>query len=346
MMLRGVHRAFRRTGADDGVQFVNEQNDVFRAADFVHDRLDALLKLAAIFRAGDHQREIERDDALVRAKFPARCPCAISCARPSTMAVLPTPASPSSTGLFFVRRQRIWMTRSISFFAADDRIHVALARDFRQVAAKRLERGRFDFALFLRRRGFLAAASAGMDDSSPVKFGIQFLQNFLARLLDVHVEIFQNLRGHAVAFAQQAEQNVFRADVSVIERLGLLRREREHFFHARRVGNVADHLLVRAGADLFLDFHADGFEVEAHFLQDIHGHALAQFDQAEQKMLGAEEIVVEPVGFLARQREHLLRARRKIAHGFIAHTCIIMLYICQVCPIPSPSRLLVWRLAG
>jgi hypothetical protein len=31
------------------------------------------------------------------------------------MAVLPTPASPMRTGLFLVRRQRIWMTRSISF---------------------------------------------------------------------------------------------------------------------------------------------------------------------------------------------------------------------------------------
>ncbi len=36
-------------------------------------------------------------------------------AKPSTMAVLPTPASPSSTGLFFVRRLRICMVRSISF---------------------------------------------------------------------------------------------------------------------------------------------------------------------------------------------------------------------------------------
>ena len=31
------------------------------------------------------------------------------------MAVLPTPGSPMSAGLFFVRRDRIWMTRSISF---------------------------------------------------------------------------------------------------------------------------------------------------------------------------------------------------------------------------------------
>ncbi len=35
-------------------------------------------------------------------------------AKPSTMAVLPTPGSPMSTGLFLVRRLRICMTRSIS----------------------------------------------------------------------------------------------------------------------------------------------------------------------------------------------------------------------------------------
>ena len=35
-------------------------------------------------------------------------------ARPSTIAVLPTPGSPMSTGLFFVRRDSTWMTRRIS----------------------------------------------------------------------------------------------------------------------------------------------------------------------------------------------------------------------------------------
>ena len=37
-------------------------------------------------------------------------------AKPSATAVLPTPGSPMSTGLFLVRRHRIWMTRSISFW--------------------------------------------------------------------------------------------------------------------------------------------------------------------------------------------------------------------------------------
>ena len=41
-------------------------------------------------------------------------PSAMRRARPSTIAVLPTPGSPISTGLFFVRRESTWMTRRIS----------------------------------------------------------------------------------------------------------------------------------------------------------------------------------------------------------------------------------------
>ena len=41
-------------------------------------------------------------------------PRTIRWARPSTIAVLPTPGSPIRTGLFFVRRLRTWMTRRIS----------------------------------------------------------------------------------------------------------------------------------------------------------------------------------------------------------------------------------------
>ena len=41
-------------------------------------------------------------------------PATIRCARPSTIAVLPTPGSPISTGLFFVRRESTWITRRIS----------------------------------------------------------------------------------------------------------------------------------------------------------------------------------------------------------------------------------------
>ncbi len=41
-------------------------------------------------------------------------PATIRWASPSTTAVLPTPGSPISTGLFLVRRESTWMTRRIS----------------------------------------------------------------------------------------------------------------------------------------------------------------------------------------------------------------------------------------
>ena len=58
----------------------------------------------------------ERSRARMRlsARNDGTSPSAMRWANPSTMAVLPTPGSPISTGLFFVRRQRIWMTRSTS----------------------------------------------------------------------------------------------------------------------------------------------------------------------------------------------------------------------------------------
>jgi hypothetical protein len=50
----------------------------------------------------------------LEARISGTSPTEILDARPSTMAVLPTPGSPMSTGLFFVRRARIWIMRSIS----------------------------------------------------------------------------------------------------------------------------------------------------------------------------------------------------------------------------------------
>ncbi len=43
------------------------------------------------------------------------CDETMRCARPSAIAVLPTPGSPMSTGLFFLRRDNTCTTRSISF---------------------------------------------------------------------------------------------------------------------------------------------------------------------------------------------------------------------------------------
>ena len=62
----GVHRAFGLARADDGVQLVDEQDDLaFGRLHFLEDGLEALLELAAELGAGDQRAHVERDDALV-----------------------------------------------------------------------------------------------------------------------------------------------------------------------------------------------------------------------------------------------------------------------------------------
>src|SRR3954466_14211766 len=64
--VRGVDRALGGAGADDRVQLVHEQDDRPPGLlDLVEDRLQALLELAAVLRAGEQRADVERDHAAV-----------------------------------------------------------------------------------------------------------------------------------------------------------------------------------------------------------------------------------------------------------------------------------------
>ena len=144
--------------------------------------------------------------------------------------------------------------------------------------------------------------------------GIQLFQDFVAGLFQVHIEIAQHLRSHAFAFAQQTEKQVLRADIGMIQRLGFLRGQRENFFHARCVRDVAGHLRVGPGADVLLDLHPHGVEIHTEFRQHIDGHALAELDESEEQVLGPDIIVIEAISLLAGERQDLLSAWGKVIH--------------------------------
>mmetsp|Transcript_51037 Transcript_51037/g.124345 ORF Transcript_51037/g.124345 Transcript_51037/m.124345 type:complete len:279 (+) Transcript_51037:146-982(+) len=57
---------------------------------------------------------MSRENTLRPCSEAGTSPLAMRCARPSAMAVLPTPGSPIRTGLFLVRRDKIWTVRRIS----------------------------------------------------------------------------------------------------------------------------------------------------------------------------------------------------------------------------------------
>ncbi len=54
-----IETALRRTGTDDGVYFIDEDDRIFSLAQLVQELLHALLELAAELRAGDQRRDVE-----------------------------------------------------------------------------------------------------------------------------------------------------------------------------------------------------------------------------------------------------------------------------------------------
>ena len=109
-----VDRAFGRARADERVEFVDEEDRVVGAASS---------SMIFLSRSSNSPRYLvpatSEPMSSVRTRLfssvSGTSPLTMRCARPSTMAVLPTPGSPIRIGLFLVRRERIWMTRSISF---------------------------------------------------------------------------------------------------------------------------------------------------------------------------------------------------------------------------------------
>ena len=63
--LRGVNGAFRCAGTNQGVDLVDEEDDVAASADFLEDLLQAFFEVTAVARAGDQRAHIEAVDLLV-----------------------------------------------------------------------------------------------------------------------------------------------------------------------------------------------------------------------------------------------------------------------------------------
>jgi hypothetical protein len=92
------------------VDLVDEHDGVRVRLDLLHDLLEALLEVAAVAGAGEQGAHVEGEDG----RAPENSGTSLRMIlrpRPSAMAVLPTPGSPTSSGLFFWRRQSTWIVR-------------------------------------------------------------------------------------------------------------------------------------------------------------------------------------------------------------------------------------------
>ena len=139
-------------------------------------------------------------------------PATIRWARPSAMAVLPTPGSPISAGLFLVFRPRIWMTRSISFSRPMTGSSLSARAASVRLMPERVDGRGLARALGLLGRAGGAALAQDADD-------------LVADLVEVDAQALEHAGGDPLALADEAQEQVLRADV-VVARGGGPRRSR------------------------------------------------------------------------------------------------------------------------
>ena len=65
----GIHGTFGRACADDGVEFVNKEDDFAGIFHFVNDGFDAFFKLTSVLGAGNHQWEVKGINHFVSEDF-------------------------------------------------------------------------------------------------------------------------------------------------------------------------------------------------------------------------------------------------------------------------------------
>ena len=135
-----VHRAFRGAGADDGVELVDEEDDLAGGiGDFLEDRLQPLLELAAVLRAGDQRAHVERDDLLVLQPLGHVLPHDALGQAFDDGGLADAGLADEDRVVLGPARQHLDHAADL-VVAADDRIELALARELGEVAAVALER--------------------------------------------------------------------------------------------------------------------------------------------------------------------------------------------------------------
>ena len=218
------------------------------------------------------------------------------------MAVLPTPGSPIRAGLFFVLRPRIWMTRSISF----SRPMTGSSLPARAASVRLMP----SWSTVGRLAGALRLLGAGPGGRALR----QDADDLVADLVEVDAERLEDAGGDALALADEAEEQVLGADVVVAEPAGLVDGELDDALRARGEPDLADDRPV-AATDDELDGGPDLGELDVHVLEDPRGDTLALADEAQEQVLRADVVVVEPLRLVLGECQDLARTIRELVEA-------------------------------
>ena len=130
----------------------------------------------------------------------------------------------------------------------------------------------------------------------------------------------QNLRGDSFLFPEQPEQQMFGADIVVIELAGFIDGVLDHLLGPRGQWQSVQDNLIAAGAvsNDHLDFEPGLAKIDIEVLEHFRSDAATFLYEAEQDVLGPDVLVAKSLGLSSRQlhdlastiRESLVQRRR------------------------------------
>ncbi len=272
--VRRVRCAFRRARADDGVQFVNEQNDfAFAGDDFLEERLEPVLEFAAVFRPGNHRAQIHRHQPLVLERF--RHVAAHDAAGEAFGDGRLAHAGFADEHRIVLGAARQHLHHAADFLVApDDRVNLPLLCQCGQVAAVFVERLEFVFGIFVGHA--LVAAQFGERLEHGVALQAVFGKNLFER------------RPGAV---QQAEQQMFGADVIVLEFGGFGLRGVERLAQVGPGIGVAGALDLVAAGELGFEVGFEAGDGHADAFEQVGDEAFGLADEGEREMFAVDFLV-------------------------------------------------------
>ena len=281
--VRGVERALGRAGADERVDLVDEDDEIGALAQLLEDPLQALLELAAVLGAGDHQRQVERDDPLLRQRH--RDAAGDDALRqPLDDRGLPHSRLAEQDGVVLgAAREDL-----------DDAVELLLPPDQRIEGAFLRERGEIAPVLGEKRQLFLLLRRF---------FFLVDARYLLANGLHVEAVLVEDTHGEAAFDAKDAEQEMLRPDRRVQHGLRFVRgvgQDLLRFLGQRQLGGRGDALDEDA---LALDLAADLVRLYVKSAKQFADGVFTFAQDPEQDVLGLDDPATELGGFVAGEEQ-------------------------------------------
>ncbi len=191
-------------------------------------------------------------------------------------------------------------------FPADYGVELLLLGENRQIAAEGVEGG----GLGLLSRGRLGAGTPLIAKEAD-DFGLN------AAEVDFHV--LEHFGGDAFTLLDQAEEDVFRTDVTMVEAAGLLDGQLKDLLGTGRERYLARRRGSGAPLDLLFDLEGEGVDVNPQVLEGARGDTLGLAAEAQKDVLRPNVLASKPGRLFTRGADYMFGAFCKpVPHGVFA----------------------------